>query len=154
MLEKLPHHKRIVHSLAPSTEDPEIFAAIFTYYPEGDVRYWMRRRYEKKSVPEMIIWRFFVQMAQALAFIHGDISADRKKPGMMLHRDIKPDNILVAYNGNKYPSFKLIDFQLADVLEKEMPEKSNFLGTYSWQPPENPKINTKAADIWSMGASL
>lgn len=27
-------------------------------------------------------------------------------------------------------------------------------GTYSWQPPENPIINTKAADIWALGACI
>lgn len=105
----------------------------------------MNNRYKGKCIPEEIVWRFFVQMTQALAFIHGE---------KLLHRDIKPKNILVTYEGREYPSFKLIDFQLAEVVERDMPERETVLGTFNWQPPENPKINTKAAEVWSMGACV
>lgn len=135
----------------------ELGLAIFEYYPEGDVVQWLNCNYgksTKKSVPEKIIWRFFLQMAQALAFIHGDIPPGHTKPGIMLHRDLKPQNILVTRSGTRYPSFKLCDFGLAAVWTIDSKDEEDVVGTLEWQPPENPKINTKAADIWSLGACV
>ncbi|KAF1923614.1 kinase-like protein [Didymella exigua CBS 183.55] len=155
MLKILPRHKRIVHPLTWLTNSSGIGETISEYYPNGDVDQWYNRHYgSKKAVPEDFIWRFFVQMTQALAFIHGDIPPDHAEPGVMVHRDIKPKNVLVTYNDTKYPSFKLCDFQLAMVWTTDSSDKENYIGTFEWQPPENPKINTKAADIWSLGACV
>jgi serine/threonine protein kinase len=154
MLEKLPHHHRIVHHLGLITDDPELFAAIFPDFPKGDVGEWMRLRYPKDWVPELIIWRFFVHMTQALAFIHGDNAPGPGEMELVLHKDIKPQNIMITYDGREYPSFEHIDFGLAKAWPTEMPEEDTFEGTISWHPPETPKIKTKAADIWSIGACV
>lgn len=147
LLEKLEPNERIVHHLG-LVEDPTFFTAIFPYYDAGDVHQWMQSGYPKTWVPESIIWRFLLQMTEALAFIHDRPSGDGE---IVLHRDIKPRNILVTYDGDE-PSFKLTDFGFAVALPKEQPERVTIGGTFRWQAPENPKINTKAADIWSMGA--
>ena len=70
----------------------------------------------------------------------------------MLHRDIKPDNVLVVSNGSTYPSFKLTDFGLATWLTSTKSSMPSRCGTYMWQPPENPMINTTTAEIWALGA--
>lgn len=94
-------------------------------------------------------------MTQALAFIHNNLDAVSKpnRP-CILHRDIKPNNILVVDNGTTYPSFKLHDFGCATVLTPKKLEARTVCGTYEWQPPENPLINTTAADVWALGACV
>jgi serine/threonine protein kinase len=72
----------------------------------------------------------------------------------MLHRDIKPKNILMVGNGTMYPSFKLHDFDYALIYLKAKACRQAFCGTYEWQPPEDPVINTSAAKIWAVGAVL
>lgn len=71
----------------------------------------------------------------------------------MIHRDIKPNNILVVDNGTTYPSFKLADFGCALLYQRQKASRPARCGTFEWQPPENPVINTRAADIWALGAS-
>lgn len=60
--------------------------------------------------------------------------------------------MLVVSNGTTYPSFRLHDFGCATWLTREKASTESLCGTFEWQPPENPKINSKAADIWALGA--
>lgn len=93
-------------------------------------------------------------MTQALAFINGENPTSRGKPTKLLHLNIKPENILVTYNDRDKPSFKLIDFQLIKAVHWDTPEKETYLRTFDWQPLGTPKIHTRAADGWSMGACV
>jgi len=72
----------------------------------------------------------------------------------ILHRDIKPGNILVDKNGEPH----LTDFGLARLLEQEstITHSSDVLGTPSYMSPEQAAGHTKeltaAADVYSLGA--
>lgn len=57
-------------------------------------------------------------------------------------------------NGTIYPSFRLIDFGIATRQTPANAQIRSYGGTYEWQPPENPFVNTTAADIWSLGACV
>jgi serine/threonine protein kinase len=74
----------------------------------------------------------------------------------MIHRDIKPKNILVVDNGSTSSSFKLHDFDCAMMWEKSQARLPARRGTFQWQPPQNPTqgINTRAADVWALGAYI
>ena len=69
----------------------------------------------------------------------------------IVHRDIKPDNIFVAANGN----FKLGDFGVARTIEKTMAGLSR-KGTYSYMAPEiyNGREYGFEADLYSLGIVL
>ncbi|KAH7085420.1 kinase-like domain-containing protein [Paraphoma chrysanthemicola] len=158
-LAMLPECNRIMRPIhySASDPDPQHGTAIFEYSPLGDLAQWKDKNFDRKNfkpVPESIIWRFLLQMSQALAVMHNTLGPNRRGREILLHRDIKPKNILVTENGTTYPSFKLFDFDCAAVWTKEKASQTAIVGTFEWQPPENPKVNTKAADIWALGASV
>jgi serine/threonine protein kinase len=137
--------------------DPEHGTAFYEHYPLGDLNQWKARQFDArnhKPVPESYIWRFFLQMSQALALLQNKIGPNREEREILLHRDIKPQNILVVDICTTYPSFKLHDFDIAKMYRKTDARQPDICGTFEWPPPENPVINTTKADIWALGACV
>lgn len=70
----------------------------------------------------------------------------------IVHKDIKPDNILIDQNDN----VKLADFGISEIIETSgIVKKKN--GTNLFLPPEifsESKVHAKGIDIWSMGITL
>ena len=87
----------------------------------------------------------FVKIARTVQFAH--------ERGI-LHRDIKPGNVLLGKDGEPY----LTDFGLARLIEQKSTVTNSFdvLGTPSYMPPEQAagqaKELTPAADVYSLGA--
>ncbi|KAL8880944.1 MAG: hypothetical protein Q9198_001748 [Flavoplaca austrocitrina] len=122
-------------------------------------------------IPESFIWHIFLQLTEALAFIHhgydrNATSSDKVLPDKWLsviHRDIKPCNIFLQRapshpdhpGPEPYPKVVLADFGLAKQARKfdEPPTSDNWMGTYIFQPPELPHHSTKG-DVWSAGANI
>jgi len=105
---------------------------------------------------EKNIWRFLNQMSSALDYLHC------KKPRRILHRDLKPDNILVVSTSNSTPNFqfKLADFGLAKLLTADAKGEhyaSTRCGTPRYMAPEvtsNWRKYSFGADIFSLGCIL
>lgn len=75
----------------------------------------------------------------------------------MVHRDIKPDNLLLTEDD----ILKIVDFGVSEMFEKENTEMktAKSAGSPAFLPPElcvmkHGDVSGKAADIWSMGVSL
>ncbi|KAL8872117.1 MAG: hypothetical protein Q9174_002191, partial [Haloplaca sp. 1 TL-2023] len=126
-------------------------------------------------VPEGFIWHVFLQMAEALAYIHTGISTipsvasinTNKNFKPITHRDIKPENIFLRNpspssakmqktetasaegngDGNGYPDLALADWGLATHLQGN----SNPVGTLQFQGPEVP-AQTREGDLWALGS--
>ena len=103
---------------------------------------------ERGALPVSTALHLMYQVAKALAHAH--------KHGLV-HRDVKPDNILVADNGLA----KLADLGLVrDRLEgmtSPGPRVLSIVGTPEYAAPEqsrNPKRATAASDVYSLGACL
>jgi eukaryotic-like serine/threonine-protein kinase len=123
---------------------------LVTEFVDGStLRDWARA--EKRSWKEIVV--LLVGVADGLATAHA---------AGILHRDIKPDNILVAKNGYA----KLSDFGLAKLEERAGPDDNTqtlegtrpgmILGTFAYMSPEQASGKTTDArsDIFSFGIVL
>ena len=129
----------------------------FEYCQGGDLIDYMPRRGEK-GCSETFIWHCFVQLAEALAFLHFGIRSWAKDPHLppkgwarVVHRDIKPDNVFLRYKlTDRYPVPDVVlgDFGLATLLSE-----SSGCGTTEWIGPEIP-LMTKQGDVWGLGAII
>lgn len=153
----LHDHPRIVrlHEAITHTHTMQLY---FDYYPGGDL-FGVMARYVQEwlAVPESFIWHCFLQLTEALAFIHhgydrrqrcGPPTASEWQP--IIHGDIKPENIFLGpptADSHGYPSIVLGDFGLATI------EEYPIAGTWKWQPPELP-MTSKKADVWALGAVI
>ncbi|KAI4148966.1 MAG: hypothetical protein L6R39_002639 [Caloplaca ligustica] len=132
----------------------------YEYCPNGDLQDLMDAYTARRAkIPESFIWHVYMQVADALAYIHtgydrllydGGRPPSHFKP--IVHRDVKPPNIFLRPNGGSiYPDLVLADFGLATT-ETRSGERF-YLGTPVWQPPELP-LHTPQSDIWSLGACI
>ena len=96
---------------------------------------------KNKILPEEISFKFFIQIVNAIYFLHQND---------LIHRDIKPENILVYENDN----VKLCDFGWCVGLNGG--QRGTFCGTTEYMAPEmvNQKVYSKEIDIWSLGVLL
>jgi serine/threonine protein kinase len=84
------------------------------------------------------------QIASALEYAHG---------AGVIHRDIKPTNVLLDAQGNAY----VMDFGLAKMVQSDSNlTATNVLGTPSYMAPEmlEPETVTASADIYALGIAL
>jgi len=76
----------------------------------------------------------------------------------VMHRDLKPDNIMVAAHCGLRPEVKLIDFGLAVMSTRSLARRrsgSSIVGTADYQAPEVRRgQHSTAADVWSAGMVL
>ena len=95
------------------------------------------------SLSERGLTRAFLELCQVLEFLHDH---------GILHRDIKPDNILLAPDGH----IRLIDFDAAREPKANEAQDTRLLGTRGYAPPEQFGFaQTDArADLYALGATF
>lgn len=95
-----------------------------------------------RNLTETQIIEICVKLCDILIYLHG-----RKPP--VIHRDIKPQNIIVKENGD----ISLIDFDIARTYDKEAETDTKFIGTRTYAPPEQYGFSQTdcRADIYSLG---
>ena len=130
-------HPRII-KLYSFLEDKYNYYLALEYAPKGNLYQYIQK---KKGMPETEAFKYFIQVASAIYFLH--------KNGY-IHRDIKPENILIDNNFD----IKLCDFGWCVSIEKG--ERTTFCGTYEYMAPEmvNDEFYDMGIDIWSLGVLL
>lgn len=116
---------------------------VMRYMPHGS----LRDRLEDVTgtglpLPEVV--KIIRQIAEALDFAHDH---------NVIHRDLKPDNVLVDEKGNAY----LSDFGIAKIIEASMTFSGTLVvGTPSYMAPEQVKGGKPSArtDVYALGAML
>ncbi|MGH8441824.1 MAG: serine/threonine-protein kinase [Nevskiaceae bacterium] len=84
-----------------------------------------------------------IELAQALDYAHGQ---------GLVHRDIKPDNIIIAKDGRA----KIMDFGIARMGSADLTQAGQILGTPSFMAPEqylSSRVDSRA-DLFSLGSTL
>jgi len=107
---------------------------------------WLGKSVSENRVPEMAVIKAGHQLVSALNYIH-DIG--------VIHRDVKPDNILVGGSGKK---LLLTDFGLSMWLGKRQ-KTTSVCGTLPFMAPEVLASSVEhpyghSADFWSLGVTL
>ena len=92
---------------------------------------------------------YFLDMLKALYYCHKTIQ--------VIHRDIKPDNIMI----NHYDEAVLIDFGVSALFQDADDTLKNNMGSYIFFAPEmflgkssGVKIRGEKTDIWALGVTL
>jgi serine/threonine protein kinase len=92
---------------------------------------------------EMILSSISYQILCGLSFLHNL---------RMVHRDVKPSNILLTLDGR----IKLSDFGLAKTMDLGHSMADSFIGTFEYMAPErlSGESYSFSSDIWSFGLSI
>jgi serine/threonine protein kinase len=105
----------------------------------------LREFIKKKAFTHRRALEIILQVAYALAHLHSQ---------GVIHRDLKPDNILITESGD----IKLIDFGISQLVATEdkdhVTQKKSRMGTPPYMSPEqreNPNKTSCGSDIFSLG---
>ena len=130
----------------------------FEHCKGGDLHQYIPRG-GGRGVSEQFLWRVFIQIADALAFLHYGYNRSAKDPNTpprkwrrVVHRDIKPENIFLRHkltSSNPDPELVLGDFGLATLNQ----ETADGCGTHEWCGPEFP-VMAKENDVWALGGII
>ena len=115
------------------------------YVPGGTLdRYWQSYRERFMPVEEAV--EILKQVCAGIAVAHAEDPP-------IIHRDIKPQNILIGYDGSGM-RVRVSDFGLAKRVNP-LTMLASAQGTLSFKPPESfENMDSRAADVWALGTTL
>eukprot|EP00429_Kryptoperidinium_foliaceum_P051244 CAMPEP_0176112812 /NCGR_PEP_ID=MMETSP0120_2-20121206/56656_1 /TAXON_ID=160619 /ORGANISM="Kryptoperidinium foliaceum, Strain CCMP 1326" /LENGTH=549 /DNA_ID=CAMNT_0017447045 /DNA_START=27 /DNA_END=1673 /DNA_ORIENTATION=+ len=119
---------------------------IMQYCEGGDLQTYIKEKNkEKQRIREVQIMNYFVQVLQALQYIHHE--------KRILHRDLKTSNLFLMQSKQVV---KLGDFGISRVLEGSIEAAITVVGTPYYMSPEvcENKPYTFKSDVWSLGCVL
>jgi len=138
--------QRLGHGTAADLAGVPFHYLVLEYMPGGDL--WSLCRSRKLSFDDAV--SCFQQVAEALAYAHSQ---------RVIHRDIKPNNILLSAN---HQILKIADFGVAKMTLDDVSEITR-VGTNVYAPPEhhpdvraddlNEKL-TPSADVYSLAKTI
>lgn len=150
MLIALDHPNIVkVYDLDERWGRPVIVMEWLEAYSLGDLMDSMKRPFPLGVACELIAWS-----AEALEHAWTRTQGDPPRPMNLVHRDLKPNNMLLTLGGE----LKLVDFGLAhgDFDGKESDTVSMVLGTRAYMSPErlDGAPDEPAADVYALGLIL
>lgn len=96
------------------------------------------------ALPEGTVAELLDQLLQALVAVHA---------AGVVHRDVKPANLLLEPTGDGRPHLRLADFGIAGLLGASRLTRSGPIGTYGWAAPEQEQGASPdpRQDLYSVG---
>ncbi|KAL1922240.1 uncharacterized protein VTP21DRAFT_9779 [Calcarisporiella thermophila] len=145
ILKKL-HHENVVE-LLEVLDDPsdDSLYMVFEMCHKGAIMDVQPETTTEPFKPE-VARDYFRQMVLGFEYLHEN---------NIVHRDIKPDNLLLDNNG----VLKIVDFGVSEMFVQNNDRLTKSAGSPAFMAPElcvanHGEISGKAADIWSMGITL
>ena len=123
--------------------DEENLSLLLEYANDGDVgRKITEQRQTKGRFPEKTVRRWLVQLLLALKYVHSR---------HVIHRDVKPNNVLLTKSG----LLKISDFGISTMLEDEKMAHTS-VGTPYYLAPEIVAAEPYdySADVWMTGCTF
>ena len=142
----LRHNHLIQYLDVIAQESPMALSVVMPFYEEKDMLAYLNSvNMSGKAIPEFTLCSLILQIAKALWYLHS-----RNPP--MLHRDVKPENILMFDNMERT---LLMDLDMS----RELPTANaavTRVGTPEYMAPEAAKgyPQTPKSDVWSLGACM
>jgi eukaryotic-like serine/threonine-protein kinase len=128
--------------------------AVHDWGSEDDRTYYMVMEYVAGTdLRDVLVSRGKVEPAQAAEIVASVCDALSLAHSVgLVHRDVKPENILMARNG----TVKVADFGIAAIADSNITLPGAIPGTLRYLAPEQAEGTeaTKASDIWAAGAVL
>ncbi len=134
------YHPNIVEMYDVGEDDGQYY--IVMEYVDGKTLKQVLKARGKLSVPEVV--DIMLQLTDGMAHAHD---------AYIIHRDIKPQNIMILSNG----MIKITDFGVATALNStQLTQTNSVMGTVHYLPPEQAqgKGSTIKSDIYSMGIMM
>src|SRR5687767_7530587 len=106
-----------------------------------------------RPVPFNLCAKMISMACEALCYAHEFCDPVTGTPLMLVHRDISPDNIILARNG----ALKVVDFGIAKAVTQSHQTKTGLIkGKLAYMPPEQLKTKSidKRADVYALGVVL
>ncbi|KAI3417221.1 Protein kinase domain-containing protein [Psidium guajava] len=139
------HHRNLVTLIGYHASETEMFL-IYKYLPGGNLEKFIKER-STRPVDWRVLHKIALDVARALSYLHNECVP------RILHRDVKPSNILLDDDYNAY----LSDFGLARLLgTSETHATTGVAGTFGYVAPEYAmtcRVSDKA-DVYSYGVVL
>jgi NIMA (never in mitosis gene a)-related kinase len=168
ILRELNHEHIVKYYTHDHIMESKIIHIYMEYCDGGDLaRVISNFKKSREQVPEEFVWQVLVQTLLALYRCHYGVDAPKvnlfseeepEEPNInsdtvIIHRDIKPDNIFLLNEGK---TVKVGDFGLAKMLTSQNDFAKTYVGTPYYMSPEVLMDNpySPVCDIWSLGCVL
>ena len=117
-------HVHIIPYLDTFFDEKDELCIVFEWAAAGDLKRQIRKANEKNiGFDERVIWKYFSQLCQAIAYLH------EKR---VMHRDLKPANIFLTLTG----TVQVGDFGLGRQMSDETVQARSKVGTPLYMSPE------------------
>ena len=128
--------------------------AVYDWGSEDDTYYMVMEYVPGTDLRDVLVTRGAVPFEQAVEIVIGVCDAlTAAHEGSLVHRDVKPENVLIARSG----TVKVADFGIAAVADIDRTAPSGAIpGTLRYLSPEQAsgREATFASDLWAAGALL
>ena len=137
---------------AGALQHPNI-VTIFELGKEGDVPYIAMEFLEGDSLEKIVARRDAMPLSKKIGFMSQICSAlDYAHKHGVIHRDIKPGNIMMTKDG----TVKVVDFGIARLVDTSKTQTGLMIGTPAYMSPQllRGERADAQADIWALGVML
>lgn len=142
-IDRVPH-RHVVKSYGSSMDDKGQHYIRFEYCNEGNMKYWIDRHKDKGDYNILLTIKWMKEICQAIGMMHAN---------HLMHRDIKPQNMIVHREESGELIVKLADFGEARNTAAKTVKTS--VGTEYYLAPEvDGKSYDSKADCYSLGVTF